>query len=71
MVTRRWDTVLDSNTMTSYMDVAALMKQKRILPIFSWEAAAKILDQWLVVVTVLLGPQEHHPAVFEIAPLLA
>ena len=70
MFTRRWDTVLDSNTMTSYVDAAALMKQQRIPPIVGWEAAAKMLEQWLVMVTLLLGPQERHPAVFELATLL-
>ena len=35
-----------------------------------WEAAEKMLEQWLVVVTVLLGPQERHPEVFELATLL-
>ena len=70
MVTRRWDTVLDANTMTSYADAAALMKHQRIPPIVVWEAAAKMLAQWLVVVTVLLGPQERHPAVFELATIL-
>ena len=70
MVTRIWDTALDANTMTSYADAAALMKQQRIPPIFGWESAENILEQWLVVVTVLLGPQEQHPAVFELATLL-
>ena len=70
MVTRRWDTALDANTLTSYADAATLMKQQRIPPIVGWEAAAKMLEQWLVVVTVLLGPQERHPAVFELATLL-
>ena len=46
------------------------MKQQRILPIVGWEAAAKMLEQWLVVVTLLLGPQERHPSVFELATLL-
>ena len=70
MVTRRWYPTLDANTMTSYADTAALMKQQRIPPIVDWEAAAKMLEQWLIVVTVLLGPQERHPAVFELATLL-
>ena len=56
--------------MTSYADAAALMKKQRILPIVGWDVAAKILEQWLVVVTVLLGPQERHPALFELATLL-
>ena len=56
--------------MTSYTDAAALMKQQCIPPIVGWEAAAKMLEKRLVVVTVLLGSQEHHPAVFELATLL-
>ena len=71
MVNRRWDTVLDSNTMASYKDVALLMKQQRIPPIVGWEAEEKILKQWLVVVTFLIGPQERHLTVFELATLLA
>ena len=70
MVTRRWDIVLDANTMTSYADAAALMKQQRIPPIVGWEAAEKMLEQWIVLVTFLLGPQERHPEVFELATLL-
>ena len=70
MVTRQWDTELDANTLTSYADASALMKQQRILPIVGWEAAAKMLEQWLVVVTVLLGPQERHPEVSKLATLL-
>ena len=58
MVNGRWDTDLDTNTMISYANAAVLMKQQCIPPIFGWEATAKMLEQWLVVVTVLLGPQE-------------
>ena len=43
MVNRRWDTALDSNTLTAYADAAALMKQQRIPPIVGWEAAANML----------------------------
>ena len=71
MFNRRWYTALYANTTTSYNDAAALMKQQRIPPIVSWGLAAKMKDQCIVVVTVLLGPQERHPAVFELATLLA
>ena len=70
MVNQRWDTTLDANTMTSHVDEAALMKQQRLRPFVGWEAAVKILEHWLAVVTVLLGPQERHPSVFELATLL-
>ena len=42
MVTRRWETALDANMMTSYANAAALMKQQRIPPTFGWEAAEKM-----------------------------
>ena len=70
MVTIRWYMALDANTMTSYTNTVALMKQQRIPPIFIWEAEAKMLEQWLVLITVLLGPQERHPAVFDLKTLL-
>ena len=70
MVTPIWDTTLDANTLTSNADAAEIMKQHRIPPIVGWEAAAKMLEEWLVVVTVLLRPQERHPAVFGLATLL-
>ena len=57
MMTRRWYTALDANKLTSYDDATMLMKQQRIPPIVGWEPAAKMLKQWLIVVTVLLGPQ--------------
>ena len=56
IVTQRWDTALDANNLTSYADAAALTRQQRIPPIVGCKAAAKMLEQWLVVVTVLLGP---------------
>ena len=70
MVTRIWDTALNTNTLNSYTDAAALMKQQRIPPIVGGEAAANMLDQWLVMVVFLLVHQERQPAVFEIATLI-
>ena len=70
MVTRIWDTTLDANKMTSYTDADAVTKQQRIPPMVGWEAAEKMLEHWFVVVTILLGPQERPPVVFEIAKLL-
>ena len=45
VVTRRWDTALDSNKMTSYTGAVALMRQQQIPPIVGWEAAIKMIDQ--------------------------
>ena len=62
--------MLDAYTMTSYADTDELMKQQRIPPIVGKEETSKILEQWLVVVTVLPGPQEQHTAVFKLVTLL-
>ena len=70
MFTQRWDTALDANTLTSYADASALMKQQRIPPIVGCEAAANMLEQCLVEETFLLSPQERHPTVFKLATLL-
>ena len=70
MITQIWDTTLDTNTLNSYADAATQMNQQRIPPIVVWEAAVKMPDWWIVVVTFLLGPQEIHPAVFKLTTLL-
>ena len=70
MVTRIWDTALDANTMNSYANTAALMKQHHIPLIIGWGGTANMLKQWIVVITVLLGPQDRHLEVFELATFL-
>ena len=70
LVVQRWDTALDSNTLTPYAKISALMKNQRIYPIVGWEGAVKMLDQWLVMINVILGPPELHPAVHEIRVLV-
>ena len=62
--------MLDTNTLTSYTNAATLMKQQHIPPIFGWKVATKMLEQCLIMVMVLLGPQERYSAVFELATLL-
>ena len=44
-----------ANTLASYADAAVLMKQHHIPPIVGWEAAEKMIEQWLFVVKFLLG----------------
>ena len=70
MVTRRWDTELDDNTMTLYADAAMMIKQQRVPSIIDWGMTENILEQWLVVATILLRTQERHQAVFEMVTIL-
>ena len=61
MVSRRWYTAADVNILTFYTYASLLMIQKCVAPILRWETAANMLYQRLVLVTVLIVPQEFHP----------
>ena len=70
LVPRRWYTLLDSNTLTSYSDTTALMTKEHIAPIIGWEGAVNMLEQWLVLLDVILGPPEPHPAIYKLSVLV-
>ena len=61
---------LYAKILTSYANAAALIKQHSNPIIVGWEISEEMLEKQLVIVTVLLGPQEHRPAVFELVTLL-
>ena len=56
--------------LASYSNTAAMMTTQRIAPIASWEGASKMLEQWLVLLCVILGPPEMHLAVHELSILV-
>ena len=70
LVARQWYTLLDSNTLTSYSDTTALMTKEHIAPIIGWEGAVNMLEQWLVLLDVILGPPEPHPAIYKLSFLV-
>ena len=70
LVAQRWDTELHSNILMSYDQTDKMTTKQRIYPIVGWEGAAKILDQWLVLIKFILGPPEIHPALHEISVLV-
>ena len=70
LVAWQWDTALDSNMLTSYTNTAVLMIKQQISPIVIWEGAAKTLEQWLMLLDVILGPPELHPAIHELIVLV-
>ena len=43
-----------------------MMTKQKIVPILGWEDATKVLDQWMVILDVKLGPQNHHPSSHEL-----
>ena len=70
LVEQQWDTALESNMLTSYAETSVLMKNQRILTIVGWEGASKIIDKWLVLIDIILGSPELHPAVHDISVLV-
>ena len=70
LVAWQWDTALDSNMLTSYTNTAVLMIKQQISPIVIWEGAAKTLEQWLMLLDVILGPPELHHAIHELIVLV-
>ena len=70
LLAQRWDTALESNTLTSYSDTAVLMTKQKIAPIVSWEGADNMIEQWLVLLDIILGPPELHPSVHGLSILV-
>ena len=66
LVMQKWDTLLESNTLTSYAYTAAIMTKQHISPIFVWEGADKMIEQWIVLLGVILGPQDLRPVIHEL-----
>ena len=56
MISWLWDTLFYSNTIMSYECTATMMTKQKIVPIIGWEDATKVLDQWMVILDVNLGP---------------
>ena len=63
---RQWDTNLDISMLTIFTDMASIPQRQNIAPIIVWEAAVSILDQWEVLLEVILGTLGGNPAVYEI-----
>ena len=70
LVARQWDIALESKTLMSYNDTAARMTKQRISPIMGWEGAANMLEQWLVLLHIILGLPELHPSVHKLSVLV-
>ena len=70
LVARRWDTALDSNTLTFYANTAALMTKQRILKIVGWEGVANTPKQCPVLLNLILGPPALHLVVHELSVLV-
>ena len=66
LVARHWDTESKSNTLMSYTNTALLMTKQRISPILVWEGSVKLLNQWLMLIDVIIGPPELHSAICEL-----
>ena len=67
---RRWDTTLEINMLTIHSDTTNLLQRQRIVSIVRCEEDKKIMQQWSVLLDVILGPLETHPTIYELTRLI-
>ena len=65
-----WNTALDSSTLTTYADNALLIQHQKVDTIIGWEAAVNVLEQWLVLLMVILVLGISQPEVYELTMLM-
>ena len=56
LVARRWDTVLDSRTMTMYADTSTLLQRHKVAPTKGREKEKSMLKKWDVFLAVMWVP---------------
>ena len=70
MVTTLWGTTLDSHTLTLYLEAASILNKQCVSSIVMREGEEKMLRQWLVIINLILGPQENHLPMYKMASLV-
>ena len=70
LVARRWYTALYSSTLITYTDTTSLLQFQKVDTIIIWEAAVNMLDQWAVLLMVIIGEGILHPAVYYLTMLI-
>ena len=70
LVAQSWDTSVDSNMLTSYDNMASLFQFYHISSILLWEAAAKTLEQWDVLLSIILVPLDTHLDVYKLVVII-
>ena len=70
LVARRWYTALYSSTLITYTDTTSLLQCQKVDTIIIWEAAVNMLDQWAVLLMVILGEGILHPTVYYLTMLI-
>lgn len=53
-----------------YTDANSLINQKRMELIIGWEGMEKMIKQWPVLLNILMGLQEKHPDIYELAIII-
>ena len=70
LAVRRWDTTLEINMLTIHSDTTNLLQRQRIASIVRCEEDKKIMQQWSVLLDVILGPLETYPTIYELTRLI-
>ena len=70
LVARRWYMALNISTLTMYTDTATRLHLQKINPVVGLEAAVSIMQQWVVFLTLIPGPETEHQTVYDITLLI-
>ena len=70
LLTRKWEAILGSGTLTYFSDMSLLMVKQKVAPISGWYEASYQLEAWEIFYTVFLGDDGAYPATYKTFPLL-
>ena len=66
----RWDTGMERITLITYDDTDLLFHRQNITPILGCEVLVNMLDQWEVLLVVMLGQSGEHPEFYNMKLLI-
>ena len=46
-----------------YAETQEMMMKQHIVTIIVWLGAANMIDQWLILIDVILSPKDHHSSI--------
>ena len=67
---RRWDNALDSSTLTAFANTSTILHRQKVSPIIGWEATVSILEQWNILLEVILGTVGRNSSIYKLSMLI-
>ena len=62
--------MLESRMRTTYADTNSMIQHQKVAPIIGWEAIINMLEQWTLLLTVILVPGRSNPEVYKLTMLI-